>query len=49
VQAQPAPEESDSFPNPGELNSDNRFSTALLSHSGQFTRSRGERTIVSKS
>jgi hypothetical protein len=32
VQAQPAAAAADSFPDPGELNTDNCFCTALLSH-----------------
>jgi hypothetical protein len=36
VQAQPAAAAADSFPDPGELNTDNCFCTALLSHLGQL-------------
>jgi len=48
VQAQPPADAPESFPDPGELNTDNCFSTALLSHSGQLTCSRVDRTMVSK-
>jgi hypothetical protein len=45
VQAQPPAAAADSFPDPGELNTDNCFCTALLSHLGQLICSRDESTI----
>jgi hypothetical protein len=48
VQAQPPTDALEFFPDPGELNTDNCFSTALLSHLGQLTCSRADSTMVSK-
>jgi hypothetical protein len=48
VQAQPPVDAPESFLDPGELNTDNCFSTALLSHLGQLICSRADSTTVSK-
>jgi hypothetical protein len=48
VQAQLPAEAAPSLADPGELKTDNCFSTALLSHFGQLTFSRVESTMLSK-
>jgi hypothetical protein len=47
VQPQPAPDALASFPDPGELKTDNCFSTAPLAQLGQEIFSRAESTICS--
>jgi hypothetical protein len=47
VQVQPPADAADSFANPGELNTESCFCTALLAQLGQLICSRGESTIIS--
>jgi hypothetical protein len=48
VQEQPVPGALSALPDPGELKTDNCFSTAPLAHLGQEIFSPTERTICSK-